>query len=262
MRPNKVRGLWDNSEAAVSGWLSIGCSYSAEIVGCSGVDCVTIDLQHGMIDFQILVSMLQAVSATPATPFVRVPSCNQPLLMKVLDAGAYGVICPMIESAEQAKAFVEATRYPPRGARSFGPARGLLYGGADYLQHADSTVVRLAMIESKLGLAAIDDICAVDGLDGIFVGPSDLGLALGKGALNDPTDPEVLDAIARCRISAITKGRHAGIFCASGAKAAARVSEGFDFVVPNSDANLLRASLEAEVRSARPRRGNFVSQAD
>src|ERR1700721_1675388 len=100
MRPNKVRELWDHGEAAISGWLSIGNSYSAEIVGGSGVDCVTIDMQHGMIDFQVLVGMLQAISATPATPFVRVPSCNPPLIMKVLDAGAYGVICPTIESVE------------------------------------------------------------------------------------------------------------------------------------------------------------------
>jgi 4-hydroxy-2-oxoheptanedioate aldolase len=251
MRNNKVRDRWQSGEAAVSAWLSIGNSYSAEIVGCSGVDCVTVDLQHGMIDVQAMIWMLQAISATPAVPFVRVPACDPALLMKALDSGAYGIICPMVESVRQAQLFVAATRYPPEGVRSFGPARGLLYGGSDYLDNAGRTIVRLAMVETTAGLAAVEEICAVDGLDGIFVGPSDLGLSLGKGAALDSTDPATLAAIERCRVAARKSGRHAGIFCASGESAAARGAEGFDFLVPNSDANMLKRTMAAEVRAAR-----------
>jgi 4-hydroxy-2-oxoheptanedioate aldolase len=247
MRISRLRTRWAEGEAVVSAWLSIGSGYSAEIVGWSGVDCVTVDLQHGMIDMQTLIGMLQSISATPATPIVRVPSCDPPLLMKALDAGAYGVICPMINSAAQAAAFVEATRYPPHGNRSFGPSRGLLYGGADYFEQADATIVRLAMIETADGLAAVRDICAVEGLDGIFIGPSDLGLALGRGPVSDPSAPEVTAAIDYCLKVARSSGKRAGIFCPSGVVAARRVEEGFDFVVPNSDANLLKAAMAMEL---------------
>jgi 4-hydroxy-2-oxoheptanedioate aldolase len=251
MRSNRVRDRWAKGELAVSGWLSIGNSYSAEIVGWSGADCVTVDLQHGMTDIQSMIGMLQAISATPAVPFVRVPACDPVILMKALDAGAYGIICPMIETSGQAQAFVEATRYPPNGIRSFGPARGLLYGGLDYLAAADETIVRLAMVETAAGLDVVEEICAVDGLDGIFVGPSDLSLSLGKGASLDSSDQGVLAAIERCRAACRERSLHAGIFCSSGKAAAARAAEGFDFVVPNSDANLLKLSLASEVSSAR-----------
>ncbi len=252
MRANRVRDCWSSGKAAISAWLSIGSSYSAEIVGSTGVDCVTVDLQHGMIDVQMMIGMLQAISATPATPFVRVPSMDPPLLMKALDAGAYGVICPMVDSVEQARHLVEASTYPPRGSRSFGPARGLLYGGSDYFDHADATVVRLAMIETAAGLDVVEAICAVDGLDGIFVGPNDLGLALGQGTSADPTAPVTVAAIARCLSAAKSRGKHIGIFCPSGSVAARRAAEGFDFVVPNSDANLLKAAVARELRDARP----------
>lgn len=251
MRPNKVLECWERGAAAVSAWLSIGNSYSAEIIGWSGVDCVTVDLQHGMTDVQAMIAMLQAISATPATPFVRVPACDPALLMKALDAGAYGVICPMINNADEARAFVSATRYPPYGERSFGPSRGLLYGGADYFSNADKTIVRLAMIETVAGLEAVEEIAAVDGLDGIFIGPNDLGLTLGKGPAGDPTDPAVLAAIARCRKAALQHKKHIGMFCPSGLVAARWTAEGFDFVVPNSDANHLKAATAAEVRAAR-----------
>lgn len=251
MRPNRVREVWVSGGTVVCGWLSIGNSYSAEIVGMSGVDCVAVDLQHGMTDFQVMIGMLQAISATPAVPFVRVPSVEAGLIMKVLDAGSYGIICPLVNSAAEARAVVHASSYPPKGGRSFGPSRGLLYGGPDYPAHANETVVRLAMIETREGLDAVEAICAVDGIDGIFVGPNDLGLNLGKGAVTDPTDGEVCDAIRRCLRVAKAAGKHAGLFCSSGEVAGRRKAEGFDFVVPNSDANLLKQGLATELAAFR-----------
>ncbi len=253
MRANRVRECWSRGEAAVSGWLSIGNSYSAEIVGSTGVDCVTVDLQHGMIDIQTMIGMLQAISATAAAPFVRVPSSDPSLIMKALDAGAYGIICPMVNTADQARQLVAVSTYPPRGDRSFGPARGLLYGGADYFDQADGTLVRLAMIETAAGLDAVEAICAVEGLDGIFIGPNDLGLALGQGTSADPTAPVTVAAIARSLGAAKAHGKHIGIFCSSGSVAARCRAEGFDFVVPNSDANLLKAAVARELRDARLR---------
>ncbi len=251
MRANNARSCWERGDAVVSGWLSIGNSYSAEIMGHSGVDCVTVDLQHAMTDLQSMIGMLQAISATPATPFVRVPSLDEAVVMKTLDAGAYGVICPMVDSVAQAQALVDATRYPPVGRRSFGPSRGLLYGGADYVANADETVVRLAMIETQAGLAAVEAICAVDGLDGIFIGPNDLCFALGKAPQADPSDQEVVDAIGHCLAAAKAAGKHAGIYCPSGTVAARRARDGFDFVVPGNDAAILRSAATTEVRDAR-----------
>lgn len=250
MRASGLRDRWQQGKAATMAWLSIGNSYVAEMAGCSGSDAVLVDLQHGMTDIGVMIGMLQAIATTPATPLVRVPSCDPPLLMKSLDAGAYGIVCPMIDSVAEAEAFVAATRYPPLGNRSFGPARGLLYGGADYFDNADRTIVRLAMIETVQGLAAVDDICTVDGLDGIFIGPNDLGLALGKAPDGDPTDSEVVSAIQHCLAAAHRHGRRAGIFCPSGKVAARRIAEGFDLVVPGSDANLLKAAITAEIKTA------------
>ena len=251
MRANTVRERWRRGEAAVSAWLSIGNGYSAELCGHSGVDCVTVDLQHAMTDVQTMIGMLQAISATPAVPFVRVSWLDDSLLMKALDCGAYGVICPMVSSAAEARRLAAATLYPPRGYRSFGPSRGLLYGGDDYVAHADDTIVRLAMIETRGGLDEVEEICAVEGLDGIFIGPNDLGLSLDKGYESDPTDPVVREAIARCLRAARRAGKQAGIFCPSGAVAARRAGEGFGFVVANNDANLLKSALTAEVERAR-----------
>lgn len=251
MRESKIRTRWEQGKAVVSGWLAIGNSYSAEIVGWSGVDCVTVDLQHGMTDVQSLIGMLQAISATPATPIVRVPASDPAIIMKVLDAGAYGVICPLVESVEQATMFVGAACYPPLGFRSFGPSRGLLYGGQDYFEKANSTIIRLAMIETLPGLRAVEEILKVEGLDGIFIGPADLGIAIGTGPVAEPVDPAVLEAIDRCLQAARKVEKHIGIFCSSGAAAARWTKKGFDFVVPNHDANHLKATSAAEALAAR-----------
>jgi len=249
MRPNRVRQCWSEGRAAICGWLSIGNSYSAEIVGMSGVDCVTVDLQHAMTDIADMIVMFQAISATPAAPFVRIPGNDPAIIMKALDAGSYGLICPLVNSAREARDFVAASFYPPTGWRSFGPARGILFGGPDYVRHADETIVRLAMIETREGLAAVEEICAVEGLDGIFIGPNDLGLNLGKHPETDPSDPEVRAAIDHCLACAKAVGKRAGIFCPSGAVARKRTDQGFDFVVPNSDANLLKSALASELRA-------------
>jgi len=215
---------------------------------------VVIDMQHGMADMHSALSMLQAISTTPASPFVRVPGLDPRLIMKLLDYGSYGLICPLVDTAEQAAAFVSASRYPPDGGRSYGPVRGLLYGGPDYLDAADDTIVRLAMIETEAGLMNLDSICAVDGLEGIFIGPSDLSLSLGSRPGPEPAEDHVEEAIARCLAAAHKAGKKAGIFCFGSAGARMRTTQGFDFVVPHADsfhmANAYRAALD-EARSGK-----------
>ena len=179
MRENRLRTLWKAGQAAVNGWLAIPNSFCAETMAHQGWDTLTIDLQHGVVDYQAMVQMLQAISTTPTVPVVRVPWLEPGIIMKTLDAGAYGVICPMVNTREDAQKLVAWTHYAPRGTRSFGPVRALLYGGADYPQHANDTIVAFAMIETAQALDNLDAILSVEGLDAIYIGPSDLSLALG-----------------------------------------------------------------------------------
>ena len=160
MRPNQLRAIKAASKPIINAWLSIGSSYSAEIVASQGFDAVTVDCQHGMIGFETALVMLQAISTTAAIPLVR-PSCLDPAqIMRFLDAGAYGIICPMISNAAEGAALVSACRYPPVGTRYFGPARGLLYGGSDYAAHANNEILVLGMIETQGGLENLDEIIA------------------------------------------------------------------------------------------------------
>lgn len=246
MRKNSLKTAFLENTPIVNGWLAIPSGYSAEIMGHQGYDAVTVDLQHGMIYFASALSMLQALSATPAVPLVRVADNDPAQIMRVLDAGAYGVICPMISSAEQARRVVAACRYPPLGVRSFGPARGLLYGGSDYPQHANDEILTLAMIETRQGLADLDAILDTEGLDGVFIGPNDLSLTLAGSASAESQHPEMLAAIERVIHCCRQQQKIAGIFCTSGAAAAARIAQGFQFVTPANDVMQLgRASREA-----------------
>jgi 4-hydroxy-2-oxoheptanedioate aldolase len=179
LRENKLRTLWKNGGVAVNGWLGIPSSASAESMARCGWDSVVVDMQHGLVDYTDAVPMLQAISQTDATPMVRVPWNMPDIIMKSLDAGAYGVVCPMINTPAECEEFIQNCRYAPRGRRSFGPIRAVMYGGADYWKYANETILTIAMIETQQALDNLDAILKTDGLDSIYVGPSDLGLSLG-----------------------------------------------------------------------------------
>ncbi|HEY8596769.1 MAG TPA: aldolase/citrate lyase family protein [Devosiaceae bacterium] len=251
MRPNSLKAKLAAGQPVVSGWLSIPSSYSAEIIARQGFDCVNVDLQHGMIGIESAIPMLQAISATDATPIARVGSNDPAIIMKLLDAGAYGIICPMVSSAGDAARFVSACRYPPAGERSFGPARGLLYGGPDYFAHANAEILTMAMIETVAGVENLEEIVAVDGLDALFIGPNDLSLAYGKQPLAEPQDDTVTAAISRVLDAASMVGMPVGIFCSSPAAAARRLAQGFRFVVPGNDAGLLTKAAREALAGAR-----------
>ena len=251
MRPNPLRALWKSGGAAINGWLAIANSFSAETMAHQGWDSLTIDLQHGMVDYQAMVPMLQAISTTSTVPVVRVPWLEPGILMKALDAGAYAVICPMVNTREDAQKLVAYTHYAPRGTRSFGPTRALLYSGADYAQHANDEVVTFAMIETAKALDNLDDILSVEGLDAIYIGPSDLSLALGCRPVFDDVDPPVQQAIDHILERAKVHGLVAGIHNGSTAGALARVTKGFQFVTVSSDARLMAAGAQQVIASMR-----------
>jgi 4-hydroxy-2-oxoheptanedioate aldolase len=244
MRPNRLRQLWAEDKPAINGWLAVPSSFSAEVMAHAGWDSLTIDLQHGVIDYTSLVPMLQAISTTATVPIVRVPWLEPGILMKTLDAGAYGVICPMINTRDEAAKLVACTRYAPMGTRSFGPVRASIYGGADYPQHANSTVVVFAMIETAQALDNLDAILSVEGLDAIYVGPSDLSLSLGCKPVFDDLDPKAQQAVEHIAARAKAHGVKAGIHNGRPDVARARVALGYRFVTLGSDARLLTAGSQ------------------
>jgi len=239
MRANRLRTIWQSGGAVVNGWLAIPSSFSAETMAHQGWDSLTIDLQHGVIDYQAMIPMLQAISTTDTVPVVRVPWLEPSILMKALDAGAYGVICPMVNTPEDAQKLVAYTHYAPRGTRSFGPVRALLYGGTDYPQHANESIVTFAMIETATALSNLDDILSVPGLDAIYIGPSDLSLALGCTPTLDDLDPRAAEAVDHILARAKVHGVVAGIHNGSTEAALKRIAKGFQFVTIGSDARLM-----------------------
>jgi 4-hydroxy-2-oxoheptanedioate aldolase len=247
MRENRMRTIWKSGGTVLNGWLGIPNSYSAEVMANQGWDSLTIDLQHGVVDYQAMVGMLQAISTTPTVPVVRVPWLEPGILMKALDAGAYGVICPMVNTRDDAQKLIAYTRYAPRGTRSFGPNRALLYGGADYPQKADGTIVVFAMIETAQALDNLDDILSVEGLDAIYIGPSDLSLSLGCKPVLDDVDPKAAEAIDHILARAKAHGVIAAIHNATPEAALARAAKGFQLVTVSSDARLMATGAQQVV---------------
>lgn len=246
MRPNLIKSRLAAGEVVINAWLSIGSSYAAEGMGHSGAHSVTVDLQHGMFGFSEALHMLQAISATPAIPLVRVPALDPAQIMHLLDAGAYGIICPMISTPEQAATLVAACRYPPVGNRSFGPSRGLLYGGADYVANANDEVMVIPMIETGEAVERIDDILDVAGVDMVYIGPNDMAFAIeGHVRYPRPNSERALDAVRR---RAAAKGIPVGIFCVDAQDARARLAEGYGMVTPANDFAHLTRSMSGSVR--------------
>jgi 4-hydroxy-2-oxoheptanedioate aldolase len=261
MRENRLRALWKTGGAAVNGWLAIPNGFSAETMAHQGWDSLTIDLQHGVVDYQSMVPMLQAISTTDTVPVVRVPWLDAGALMKSLDAGAYGVICPMINTPDEAARLVAYTHYAPRGTRSFGPVRALLYGGADYAQHANDTIVTFAMIETAQALENLDAIMSVEGLDAVYIGPSDLSLALGCRPVFDDVDPPVVQAIDHILDRAKAHGLVAGIHNGTPEGALERIAKGFQFVTVSSDARLIAAGSQQVLTKMRATQSAGASSA-
>ncbi len=244
MRENALRRIWSAGGAAVNGWLAIPNGFSAEVMAHQGWDTLTIDLQHGVNDYGAMVEMLQAISTTPTVPLVRVPWLEPGILMKALDAGAYGVICPMVNTREDAQKLIAWTHYAPQGTRSFGPVRALLYGGADYPQHANATIVTFAMIETAQALDNLDSILSVEGLDAVYIGPSDLSLSLGCKPAFDDVEPKVAQAIDHILARARAHGVVAAIHNGTPEAALARIEKGFQLVTVSSDARLIAAGAQ------------------
>ncbi|WP_337009094.1 HpcH/HpaI aldolase family protein [Pantoea sp. AS142] len=254
MKLNNIKSRWNENKTVLNGWLSIGNAFSAEIMARQGYDSLTIDLQHGFVGYDDAKSMLQAMHASGVAPMVRVPWLEPGIIMKALDAGAWGIICPMVNNAEQAQQLVSCVRYPPIGSRSFGPTRVSISEGVDYGQHADDQVVCFAMIETAEAFKNLEEIVTTPGLDGVYVGPADLTLGLTGRQYRtgfDRDEPEIVDAIKHIVDVAHRAGKKAGLHNGSAAYAAKAAEWGFDLVTVSNDVQLLRTSASASVQQFR-----------
>ena len=255
MRPNTARQRLDAGEAILGATVTCASPLVAETMGHLGYDWVLLDLQHGENNLGNLATLLTAVSATPTIPWVRVVSNDGPMIQRVLDLGAYGVVVPLINNAREAEAAVRAMRYPPKGDRSWGPIRGALYGGADYHANAERELQLVVMIETAAGIENADEIFAVDGVDGCLIGTNDFSLSLGlpPRPVPDatPMDPRVEEAAQRVLEAARKHGKAPGIFTTDAGMAARRIEQGFRIISLLGDLGGLRAGCAANLRAVR-----------
>ena len=245
MRKNKLKEIFKQGGSAINGWLQIPNSFTAELMANQNWDSLTLDMQHGIIDYSNAISMLQAISTTNVVPLARV-NWNEPgQIMKILDAGAYGIICPMVSNRKEAENFVQACMYPPHGYRSYGPIRGLVYGGPDYADEANNEILKFAMIETKESLDNLDKIMQTPGLDGIYIGPADLSLAIGeKPSFDKPESDPVYKVIMKILEHAKKNKIIAGIQNAQPEYADKMIKKGFQLVTIGTDQRLMTAAAK------------------
>ena len=248
MRKNKLKELFKGGKPIINSWLAVPSSFSAEVMANQGWDSITIDMQHGLIDYPNAVNMLQAISTTATTPLARV-NWNEPgQIMKILDAGCYGIICPMVSNRKEAEKFVQACQYPPKGYRSFGPIRAGIYGGADYAKHANSEILKLAMIETKEALDKLDEIFDTPNLDGIYIGPADLSLAVGEEpGFDKPNNSKAFMEILRILDAAKKRNLLAGLHNGTPEYAKKMIEKGFDLVTVGSDSRYIVSGAKSDL---------------
>ncbi len=252
MRKNKLKQMFKEGKPIINGWLQIPSAFSAEVMAKQGWDSCTIDMQHGVVDYPNALSMLQSISTTDVTPLTRV-NWNEPgQIMKILDAGSYGIICPMVSNRKEAENFVNACLYPPKGYRSFGPVRASLYGGDDYSKHADKEILKLAMIETKEAIQNLDEILDTPNLDGIYIGPADLSLAVGEEpGFDKPENTIAFKEIIKILDAAKKRNLLAGIHNGSVEYAQKMIKKGFNLVTIGSDQRFMSAGAKENIERAK-----------
>lgn len=239
-----LRSLWKSATPTFGAWCSIPDPFAAEVLAQCGFDWACVDLQHGLAGLESAGPMLQAISLSGVPPLVRVPANEPWILNRVLDLGAAGVIVPLVSSPEEASRAARACRYPPEGSRSFGAVR-VSSPRRTQAAHANAQVLCIVMIETEGGVSRLEDILAVPGIDGVYVGPRDL--ALSHGLVPGPAlDDLVAGILATCRKQGVPAGIHTG----SGADARRYANDGFLFCTIATDRELLARAASSELETA------------
>lgn len=246
---NDLRKKLSEGKAVVNGWQNIPSPFAAETLAGAGWDGVTLDMQHGLMDYASVITSLQAMARFPVTATVRVPWNEPGIIGRVLDGGVMGVICPMVNTPEEAKALVQAVRFPPLGVRSHGPVRaGALYGSAGtYYKTANTDVLCFAMLETPESVSNLEAILDIEGLDGIYIGPGDLGLTMGLPPIIDRREPEILKIYEKVVEQCRKVGKFPGLHNATSAYSVEMAKMGFQFLTILTDNGLLFNAAKSEV---------------
>jgi len=239
-------------ETVFAGWATLGAPLAAEMLARDSFAGVVLDVQHGLWDTGSLIAGISAVHHGGAAPVVRVPFNDFALVSRALDFGAEAIIAPMINSADDARRFASAGKFPPHGERSWGPQRAMALQGrtvtTDYLREANKGTLTMAMIETPAALGRVDAIAATPGIDALFIGPYDLSTALSGGKAQDVTGPEVEKAIDTICAAALKAGKIPGIYCRDAERALMLAGRGFKFITVGSDQGMLRDGIAAQVK--------------
>ena len=257
MRSNKIKAMWREGKPAAAGWLSTGNTYLAEAMAHAGYDAVIIDMQHGMsVTTDKAIACLQAISTTDTVPMVRLPWNDPQVIQFVLDAGAYGVIVPLVNTYDDAVAAGRASRYPPVGDRSFGANRARFYAGADYAEHANEEIIVLVMIETLQAVENLEQIAKAPGIDGFYIGPSDLAVSMGLSPGPDAfKNPDHLAACQRVLDVANASGMVPCHHSAGPADAARLFAQGFKLSQIGSDILMVTNSAASALQTLAEERG-------
>ncbi|WP_124078806.1 HpcH/HpaI aldolase family protein [Pigmentiphaga humi] len=245
-----LRAAWREGKPVFGGWAVLPTPFSVELMAHTGVGYICVDQQHGLIDYAQTLDMYRAAEGRGVAPFTRVPANEGWMIGKALDAGAQGVIVPMVNTREQAAAAVQACRYPPAGVRSYGPVRAALVSATRDTQALGNNVLCFVMVETREALQNIDQIASTPGLDGIYIGPADLALGLGLPPDLDKTEAEHVAAVEQIYQACRRHGIVAGIQCASGKSGRAYAERGFGLITVIKDSALLQAGARQEIRAA------------
>jgi|TARA_B100000768_G_scaffold71949_1_gene69008 4-hydroxy-2-oxoheptanedioate aldolase len=251
MKQQSLRNCWLEGKGAINAWCSIPSAVTAEMMSMNDFDSITIDMQHGLVDYQMALNMLQVISGSGKTPMVRVPWNEPGIIMKSLDAGALGIICPMINTPEDATNFVGATKYAPVGHRSSGPTRAMMVHGSEYHNESNDNIISLAMIETVEALDNVEKIAATEGLTGIYIGPSDLSISMGYKPGLDRSEPEMVEAIKRIETACINNNIKVGIHCLSPSYLKDKLSNGYNLATLASDVRIYSAGITDNLKQAR-----------
>lgn len=243
-----LKSRWSNGEVTLGAWCMMPGSMGAEVLGRQGFDWVLIDMQHGCMDYTVALDMIRALDQTNAVPIVRVPWNDPGIIGRVLDAGALGILIPMIQTADDARRAVEACLYPPIGRRSFGPVRVGLRDGPGYVATANDKVAVIPMIETAEALACVDEIASIPGVDALFVGPFDLSIALGLPPGDNDGEP-AFDAAIKTITTAAKKAGIATAVLSNTEVAPLRISQGFQMVSVTTDIAALSAASAADLKA-------------
>ena len=249
---SQLRALLNNKASVYNLFLTQPSAWMAEQLGVFGLETLTLDLQHTLIEPSDWLGMMQGIKAGGSIPLARLPWNRPEYIMRALDYGVQGLICPMIETVEDVEAFVKAAKYPPQGNRSFGPIRAGLYGGPKYFEQANEQIVVFAMIETAAALENIEEIAQVPGLDGLYLGPFDLTASLGFPERANFADPKLQKIIEKVLEVSARNQLYSGVFTVDPFNAKAMAKKGFDLVTIGTEGILFREKVIEALGKLRP----------